>query len=196
MATTPLTGIVLPNTGSTDQVPADLLTAFDQAEKFFVGRYASTTDRDTKITSPTQGMVAYTTAGNFYWWYSGATQGWLYLGGSPPAMIAFPGNANWNVVGVAAYALPRYYLDGNGIVRGQGVIQYTGSTVSGPTMGTLPVGYRPLNHTESVILGCTGAGSLATYQAEIRTTGDVVVIGSVAAGTNFFLNTLMFNPNN
>lgn len=195
MATSPILGLPLPNSGGTDQVPADLMTLVTAAEKTFVGAFATTSARDTKITAPTAGMVAYTTAGDCFWYYS-QSGAWKYLGGAPPLMIAFPGSANWTTSGVSSYALPKYYLDGNGIVRGQGCVQYVGGSISNPIMGVLPVGYRPLNHVESVILGCTGAGSLATYQAEIDTLGNVKLLGTVNTGTNIFLNTLTFNPNN
>lgn len=59
MATSPITGVPLPNGGATDQVPADMLTAFTAAEKMFVARFASAAARDAAITAPVKGMVAW-----------------------------------------------------------------------------------------------------------------------------------------
>ncbi len=58
MPNTPLTGVPLPGAGATDQVPADLMTAFSAAETMFVGRFATAADRDGKITSPIGYQVA------------------------------------------------------------------------------------------------------------------------------------------
>lgn len=59
MATTPITGVTLPNSTSTDQVPADLMAAFTAAEKMWLGTFASAPARDAKVTAPTAGMVAW-----------------------------------------------------------------------------------------------------------------------------------------
>lgn len=61
MATTPtpITGVPIPTATSTDQVPADLLTAFTAAEKQFVMRFASAAARDAAIPSPVKGMTAW-----------------------------------------------------------------------------------------------------------------------------------------
>ena len=59
MVNSPIAAVPLPNTTSTDQVPADLLTAFTSAEKLFVNRFASASARDTAIPAPVKGMVAW-----------------------------------------------------------------------------------------------------------------------------------------
>jgi len=59
MANTPITGVPLPAAGATDQVPADLMTAFSNAETMFIGRFATAADRDGKITAPVGGQVAW-----------------------------------------------------------------------------------------------------------------------------------------
>ena len=75
MATSPITGITLPNSTSTDQVPADLLTAFTAAEKMFIGQFASASARDTKITAPVAGMTCWLNTPGCYSEYLGAA-GW------------------------------------------------------------------------------------------------------------------------
>lgn len=73
MATSPIHGDPLPNSTSTDQVPADLMTYVTAAEKKFVGVFASAAARDGKITTPTPGMVCYLTSpGDFFDYIAGA----------------------------------------------------------------------------------------------------------------------------
>lgn len=72
MAVSPITGVPLPAAGSTDQVPADLMTAFTAAEKMFVGQFASAANRDAKITTPVKGMTAWLDSpGDFYEYVTG-----------------------------------------------------------------------------------------------------------------------------
>lgn len=80
MATTPILGITLPASGATDQVPADMMTAFTAAEKFFVGRFASAADRDAKITSPVAGMTCWLDAPGD--WYDFSAAAWRRRGRS------------------------------------------------------------------------------------------------------------------
>lgn len=79
MATSPVLGIPLPNGTSTDQVPADLVTAFTAAELFWVGRFTSATTRDTKITAPVAGMVAFLTSPGKFTYYDGILGAWADL---------------------------------------------------------------------------------------------------------------------
>lgn len=194
MSTTPINALPSPDGESPNLPPLHFDALNAVLDSRLLPRFTNTAARGAAITAPTAMQVAATTSDKRLWWYDGIT--WQYLGGAPPAMIAFPGASGWNVAGVGTYSLPRYYKDGSGLVRGQGVLSHTAASEVNPTMGTLPTGYRPLNFVESVVLGVTGAGSLATYQAEIATTGAVRVIGTVGTGVNFFLNTLIFNPNN
>lgn len=77
MATSPITGVPLPNTTSTDQVPADLLTAFTAAEKLWIGSFATASARDTKIPSPVGGMVAWLVSPGKFVYYDAIAAGWL-----------------------------------------------------------------------------------------------------------------------
>lgn len=79
MATSPILGLTLPNTTSTDQVPADLMTVFTAAEKFFVGSFASSSTRDTKIPTPVGGMVAWLVSPGKYTYYDAILAGWRDL---------------------------------------------------------------------------------------------------------------------
>lgn len=72
MATSPIYGDPLPNAGSTDQVPADLLTYVTAAEKRFVGKFATAAARDVKITAPTGGMMCWLDTPGCYSEYLGA----------------------------------------------------------------------------------------------------------------------------
>lgn len=79
MATSPIYGLPLPDTTSTDQVPADLLTYVTAAEKFFVGQFANASARDTKIPSPVGGMVAWLTSPGKFVYYDGGLAAWVDL---------------------------------------------------------------------------------------------------------------------
>lgn len=72
MATTPILGLPLPNSSSTDQVPADLLTLMTAAEKFFVGSFADASTRAALITSPTAGILSYNLGTARYEYYDGS----------------------------------------------------------------------------------------------------------------------------
>lgn len=74
MAVSPITSVPLPAAGSTDQVPADLMTAFTAAEKMFVGQFASASARDAKITAPVGGMTCWLATPGCYSEYLGS--GW------------------------------------------------------------------------------------------------------------------------
>lgn len=79
MASSPVTGIPLPNTTSTDQVPADLLAAFSAAELFWVGRFANSTGLASKITAPVAGMIAFLTSPGKFVYYDGTLAAWADL---------------------------------------------------------------------------------------------------------------------
>lgn len=199
--TEPLTGARIPDGTDNTQIWNYWQWAVGDLADNTIPRFTNTTTRDAAYSTwvagggaMQSGLTCHTTADGRYWWYNGTA--WQYLAGNPPAMLVFPGNAGWGVAGTGSYSPPKYYKDGNGIVHGQGVVVRTGGSATNPTMGTLPVGYRPLTYVESVTLGVTGAGSLATYQAEVGTDGVITVIGTVTTSTNFFLNGLSFNPNN
>lgn len=73
MATTsPLLAVPLPVSTDTDQVPADLMTAFSFAEKFSVGRFPSVAARSAAIPSPVAGMVSYVTTDGWHTYYDGS----------------------------------------------------------------------------------------------------------------------------
>ncbi len=76
MPNTPITGVPLPGAGYTDQVPADLMTAFSNAETMFVGRFASASDRDGKILSPVGGQVAWLISPGKFVYYDGVLAAW------------------------------------------------------------------------------------------------------------------------
>lgn len=60
MATTsPLQAVPLPDASDADDVPYNLGAAVDAMEKRLVMVYASATDRDSKIATPEEGMIAY-----------------------------------------------------------------------------------------------------------------------------------------
>lgn len=73
MATTsPVLALPLPTATDTDQVPADLMTLVTAAEKFMVGRFASTAARTAKIPAPVRGMVSWVDADAYHTYYDGA----------------------------------------------------------------------------------------------------------------------------
>lgn len=74
MANSPIYNLPLPNTTSTDQVPADLMTFTTAAEKMFVGQFASASARDAKITAPVGGMTCWLASPGCYSEYLGS--GW------------------------------------------------------------------------------------------------------------------------
>ncbi len=76
MPNTPITGVPIPAAGATDQVPADLMTAFSNAETMFVGRFASAADRDGKITAPVGGQVAWLISPGKFVYYDAILAAW------------------------------------------------------------------------------------------------------------------------
>lgn len=194
MPSTSINALPYPDPDDAPNGPSQIGALAAAVDTRLVPRFATATARNTAIPTPSNGQLAWTTGDKRLWGHDGS--GWVYLGGAPPAMITFPGQPGWGFVGVGSYSLPKYFKDGSGLVRGQGVVQRTGASVTDPVMAVLPADYRPLNGVESVTLGVTGAGSLATYQAEVRLNGEIHIIGTVNTGTNFFLNGLSFNPNN
>jgi hypothetical protein len=192
--TTTVNALPYPAADDAPNGPSQIGALAQALDNKLVPRFTNATARNAAIPSPVNGQMAWTTGDKRLWVYDGSA--WVYVGGAPPAMIPFPGLAGWNVVGVGSYSLPKIYKDGSGLVRGQGVVQRTGGGGTNMTMGTLPVGYRPLNAVETVTLGVTGAGTIATYQAEVLQDGRVITVGYVETNTVFFLNGLSFNPNN
>lgn len=67
----PLTGVTIPSLSDVPNLPAQMLTAFTDAEKFFNLRFATTIARDAAISSPVAGMVAFVTADGFPSYYNG-----------------------------------------------------------------------------------------------------------------------------
>jgi hypothetical protein len=79
MPNTPLTGVPLPGPQATDQVPADLMTAFSAAETMFVGRFATAADRDGKVTSPIGYQVAALISPGKFTYYDPILAAWADL---------------------------------------------------------------------------------------------------------------------
>lgn len=79
MATSPILGYPLPNSGGTDQVPADLLTLTTALEKNQVMPFASASARDAKISSPSGGMVAWLTSPGKFVYYDAIAATWMDL---------------------------------------------------------------------------------------------------------------------
>ena len=59
VATTPLQGWPIPVNGDDPDIPGDMAALAKAIEKKVVGIYATTADRDAKITAPTEGQFAY-----------------------------------------------------------------------------------------------------------------------------------------
>lgn len=135
MATTPITGVTLPNTTSTDQVPTDLMAAFTAAEKMWVGTYASASARDTKITTPTGGMVAFISSPGKFTYYDATLGAWADLM-NPTAWTSFtptlqtPGGTAQNL-GSGATQIGRYQQLGK-TVNFQCQWNF-GSSITGPS---------------------------------------------------------------
>lgn len=81
MATSPIGGDPLPNTGGTDQVAADMLTYATSAEKKFVNHFTSTSDRDTKIPTGSRrgGMVGWVDSPGKFTYYDATLGAWADL---------------------------------------------------------------------------------------------------------------------
>lgn len=118
MATSPVLGLPLPNTTSTDQVPADLLTYSTAAELFFVGRFANSSTRDTKIPSGSRvgGMVAWLTSPGKFTYYDATAGAWADLM-NPTAWDTWTptlqnGSAAPVVLGTGSSQIGRYRVTG------------------------------------------------------------------------------------
>jgi hypothetical protein len=72
---TPLTATPIPAYTALPDVPADLTSLANNLEKFVVTRWATPTARDTAITVPVEGMLAYTNDTDTLWKYTGSV--WL-----------------------------------------------------------------------------------------------------------------------
>jgi len=70
---TPLTSTPIPAYTAIPDVPADLTAALNNLEKYVITRWATTTARDTAITSPVEGMFAYTNDTDTLWKHNGTT---------------------------------------------------------------------------------------------------------------------------
>jgi hypothetical protein len=116
VATSPVLGLPLPNSTSTDQVPADLLTYSSAAELYFVGRFANSSTRDTKITSPTGGMVAWLVSPGKFVYYDATLGAWADLM-NPTAWDTWTptlqnGSASPVVLGTGGSQIGRYRVAG------------------------------------------------------------------------------------
>jgi hypothetical protein len=87
---TPLTATPIPAYTAIPDVPADMTAAFNNVEKYAIPRFTTTTARDTAITIPAQGQMAYTNDAGL-WQYNGtawvlipnnaqAARGAIYIG--------------------------------------------------------------------------------------------------------------------
>jgi len=134
LATSPIYGDPLPNSGGTDQVPADMLTYATAAEKKFVGQFASSSARDSKITTPVGGMVAWLTSPGKFVYYDSTSSAWADLM-NPTAWdtwtptLQSPAGTAFNL-GTNATQIGRYRLTGKG-VNFQATWNF-GNSVSGP----------------------------------------------------------------
>lgn len=68
---TPLTSVTIPSLSDVPNLPAQLLVAMSDAEKFFNLRFATTAARDAAIPTPIAGMKAWVTADGFSSVYTG-----------------------------------------------------------------------------------------------------------------------------
>lgn len=154
MATTsPILGYPLPTSTSTDQVPADLLTLVTALEKNDVMPFASASARDTKITSPRKGMVAWLDSpGKYVYNTDGTTTGWADFFDPTawttwtPTLQSTGGTAF--TLGTGATQVGRYRLTGKG-VQFQCTWNF-GSSVAGPggqLVFVLPPGLAGANVT-------------------------------------------------
>lgn len=112
-----------------------------------------------------------------------------------PQSVAYPGIGGQ--IAVAGYAAPRVTLAA-GRVTGAGLLQDSSARAAGATIGTLPVGYRPLNATHPLTVGGTNAtGVTGLYRLDVATTGVVTTVPAVPANTYYFLdNGFSFPINN
>jgi hypothetical protein len=72
---TPLTATPIPAYTAVPDVPADLTAALNNLEKFAIPRFSTVTVRDSTITAPVQGQMAYTNDAGM-WTYNG---GWILV---------------------------------------------------------------------------------------------------------------------
>lgn len=78
MATTsPLQGIRIPQETDTPDPPRDFANAIGDTEKLVVQVYNSVSDRSTKVTAPTEGMLSYQKDTNTFTYYTGSA--WVNL---------------------------------------------------------------------------------------------------------------------
>lgn len=91
--TTPGQSFPVPTTGDDPDIPADLNTLALAIEKRVVGVYNNVTDRDTRVTAPQEGQVAYLKDTNTFVFFTGSV--WTAMFTQPPAFTvstAVPSN--------------------------------------------------------------------------------------------------------
>lgn len=67
MPTTPINGLRKPARSDSPDGPLQISNLADDVDSRLVGRFATTTERDAKIPSPTDGMICYVAADDYYY---------------------------------------------------------------------------------------------------------------------------------
>ena len=95
--TTPAQAFPVMTAGDEPNIPADILALATAIEKRVLGVYNNATDRDTKLTAPQEGQVAYLKDTNAFTYYDGAA--WDAMFTTPPEFSSgtvVPSNASGN----------------------------------------------------------------------------------------------------
>lgn len=80
--TTPGQSFPVPTLSDDPDIPGDLMTLALAIEKRVVGVYNNVTDRDTRVTAPQEGQVAYLKDSNTFTVYNGSV--WTAMFPTPP----------------------------------------------------------------------------------------------------------------